>query len=110
MSETDETGTRRSFLAAATAALGACCGAGALTPAVAAILTPLGGGIVKLGEGLLDLGPLDGFESGVPRKVAVRAARTDAFLKEEARPLGSVLVVRGADGVTVFAAQCPHAG
>ena len=99
--------TRRSFL---TVALGACTGCAALAPAIAAILSPLEGGIVKLGEGLLDLGPLDGFEKGVPRKVAIRAARTDAYLKESERALGSVLVVRQGDTVTVLAAQCPHAG
>jgi Rieske Fe-S protein len=99
--------TRRSIL---TAALGACAGAAALAPALAAILTPLEGGIVKLGQGLLDLGPLEGFENGVPRKVAIRAARTDAYLKESERALGSVLVVRDGQGVSVLAAQCPHAG
>ncbi len=103
--------TRRSFLAAATCALGACAGAAALTPAVIAFLSPLEGGIVKLGDGLLDLGPVDFYDLGVPRKVTVRAARVDAFMKEsEARSLGSVLVVRTEQGVTVFTAQCPHAG
>lgn len=109
MSESPEP-TRRSFLAKATAALGACAGAAALTPALVAVFTPTEGGIVKIGEGLLDLGPLEGFEKGVPRKVAIRAARTDAFLKEDERALGSVLVVRGETGVAVFASQCPHAG
>jgi Rieske Fe-S protein len=104
---TEEKETRRSFL---TAALGACAGCAALTPALAAILSPLDGGIVKLGEGLLDLGPLDGFERGVPRKVAIRAARTDAYLKESERALGSVLVIREGDAISIFAAQCPHAG
>jgi len=46
----------------------------------------------------------------LPRKVAIRAARTDAYLKEDVRTLGSVLVVRSGGGVTVFSAQCPHAG
>jgi Rieske Fe-S protein len=101
---------RRSFLAKATCALGACAGAAAVAPALAAILSPLDGGIVLLGEGLLDLGPLDGFEKGVAKKVAIRAARTDAYLKEDARSLGSVLVLRTDQGVVVFAAQCPHAG
>src|SRR3954471_6591510 len=96
--------TRRSFLATATTALGACAGAAALAPALVAILSPLEGGIVKLGDGLVDLGALDAFEKNVPLKVAIRAARTDAYMKEEARSLGSVLVVRTDRGVSVFAA------
>jgi Rieske Fe-S protein len=102
--------SRRTFLAYATTALGACTAAGAFTPAIAAILSPANGGIVKLGEGLLDLGPLDGFEDGVPKKVAVIAARTDAWLKEEARALGSVIVVRHGEKVWVCSTTCPHAG
>ncbi len=103
--------TRRDFLATATTALGACAGAAALAPALVAFLSPLEGGIVKLGEGLLDLGALDAFEEGTPRKVTIRAARTDAYMKEDAaRALGSVLVVRRGQTADVFAAQCPHAG
>jgi Rieske Fe-S protein len=109
MSETPDP-TRRTFLAGATVALGACAGAGALAPALAAILSPLGGGIVKLGEGLVDVGPLAALDDGIVHKVAVRAARTDAYLKEEARTLGSVLLQKKGDAVIAFASQCPHAG
>src|SRR5579872_2808030 len=85
---------RRKFLTAATCILGACAGAGALAPALAAVFSPLSGGIVTFGSGLIDLGPFESFEAGVPRKVVVHAARTDAFVKEGERALGSVLVIR----------------
>src|SRR5437016_14666949 len=101
---------RRQFLARATCALGACAGACALGPAVVAILSPLDGGIVTVGSGKLDLGPLSGFTEGAARKVVVRAARTDAFLREPERALGSVIVVRGGDAVRVLSAACPPAG
>lgn len=113
MSESPETPpqpTRRDFLCVATCALGACAGAAALAPAVIAILSPAEGGIVTIGGGLLDLGPVEGFPKNAARKVSTAAARTDAYMKEAPRALGSVLVVRTEQGVSVFASVCPHAG
>jgi cytochrome b6-f complex iron-sulfur subunit/menaquinol-cytochrome c reductase iron-sulfur subunit len=101
---------RRKFLLAATGLLGACAGAAALAPALAAVFSPLAGGIVTFGAGLVDLGPLEAFEAGVPRKVVVHAARTDAFVKEGERALGSVLVVRAGNEVIALSSTCPHAG
>lgn len=108
--ESPEDPSRRKFLSAATCALGACAGAAAFGPAIVAVISPIEGGVVKLGEGLVDVGPLDAFEPGVPRKVVVRAARTDAYLREPPRALGSVLVVRQGDRVVTFSSTCPHAG
>jgi Rieske Fe-S protein len=116
MSESDlpmpapEDPTRRALLGAATGALAACACAAVLGPAVVALVSPEGGGIVRIGDGAIDLGPLDSFEEGVPRRVVIRGARTDAFLKLGERALGSVLVVRKGSTVTVFSSVCPHAG
>jgi Rieske Fe-S protein len=103
---------RREFLARATCLLGACTGIAALGPPLVALCSPVSGGIVMLGAlGEIDLGPLDAFESGVPRRVVIRAARTDAYVREEVeRALGSALVVRSGATVSVFTATCPHAG
>lgn len=102
--------TRRGFLAAATCALAACAGAGSLGPVLLAVISPARGGIVRLGEGTIDLGPLEQFDEMRPLKVAIHGARTDAFLELPDRALGSVLVVRRGDRVEVFSAVCPHAG
>jgi Rieske Fe-S protein len=108
--QSDTTDTRRGFLGKATGALAACTGAAALGPVLVAVISPAKGGIVRLGDGTLDLGPLEQFEDGVPRKVVVKGARTDAYMKFGERPLGSVVVVRRGDKVAVFSATCPHLG
>ncbi|MBI3722881.1 Rieske 2Fe-2S domain-containing protein [bacterium] len=103
--------SRRKFLGRAAGALAACTGAGALAPALVAILSPLEGGTVVMGgDGRLDLGPLDAYESGVPKKVAVRGQRTDAFMKFGERALGQVIVIREGERFSCFSATCPHAG
>jgi cytochrome b6-f complex iron-sulfur subunit/menaquinol-cytochrome c reductase iron-sulfur subunit len=105
--------SRRQFLGAAAASIAACTAAGALVPAVAAFLSPLEGGTVLLGggDGKIDLGPLDSYEVGVPKKVAVRGRRTDAYQRSSGDiALGSVIVIRQGDGAVCFNSTCPHAG
>ncbi len=105
----DGTG-RRQFLTICTGVAGACAGGLVAAPVVAELLAPRGKRTVHGAEALLDLGAVDDFKPGEPRKVVVRGPSSDAWMTSEDE-LGPVFVVRKeGDAFAAFSAICPHLG
>ncbi|MDX2038008.1 MAG: Rieske 2Fe-2S domain-containing protein [Isosphaeraceae bacterium] len=100
---------RRSFYQLGSVLLGSAMGMVLAIPGVAYFLDPLNRK-VKAGE-LRRLTTLSQLKVGVPQAFAVIDERQDAWVKYPKEPVGSVWLVRQADGqVTAFSAECPHLG
>ena len=107
---------RRRWLAWAARGLYAACAAAVAWPAgkffAAPLAAPPAGPVVDRAVKLSDLAP------GVPKLVAVRGGRTDAWTRYEDQVVGRAWVVRLSDADTpleevelnVFSSVCPHAG
>lgn len=108
---------------------GACCGEArrgflcklmAFVPSAAAVLTPLGAGIVAFLNPLrqkgqagryVRLGSLDTLpEDGTPVKATVLLDLVDAWNRAPSQPVGAVFLRRVGSGVEAFNVVCPHAG
>jgi menaquinol-cytochrome c reductase iron-sulfur subunit len=104
--------TRRDILGFATVGLGALIGLVLAVPGVAYIVSPLR----KKGreESFETLTRLKHLEVGVPRSFAIIEERRDAWVKYPREPVGSVWLVRQADGasppVIALTSECPHLG
>lgn len=104
MSEDDEQSGRRALLAKlGLVGLGACIAG----PTLAALVTsPASGGSVNAA-----LGAVDRFAPNSATRVTVVADRADAWMVRRNVPVGSVWVVRDAQGeFTVLSTVCPHLG
>ena len=104
--------TRRDILGFATVGLGALMGLVLAVPGVAYIVSPLR----KKGreESFETLARLKQLEVGVPRSFAIIEERRDAWVKYPREPVGSVWLIRQADGasprVIALTSECPHLG
>jgi menaquinol-cytochrome c reductase iron-sulfur subunit len=104
--------TRRDFYRFATVGLGGLIGLVLAVPGVAYIVSPLR----KKGreETFETLTRLKQLEVGVPRSFAIIEERHDAWVKYPREPVGSVWLIRQADGanppVIALSSECPHLG
>jgi menaquinol-cytochrome c reductase iron-sulfur subunit len=104
--------TRRDFLGFATVGLGTLMGLVLAVPGVAYIVSPLR----KKGreESFETLTRLKQLEVGAPRSFAIVEERRDAWVKYPREPVGSVWLIRQADGasppVIALTSECPHLG
>lgn len=100
---------RRRFLELATACVGACAGAAALSAVGAAVV---GTALVDRGDGdaWFDAGPLARLPDGAPVKLALVGEVRDAWQRLPRRTVGNVVVVRRGEQVTALSATCPHNG
>jgi Rieske Fe-S protein len=105
--------SRRGFLKAATAALGAVVGAALAVPALRALLFPVGRRIVAAADGPIDVAAADAVPAGGPplRVPIVAASARDAWGRGEAVVVGAAYLSRAADGsIAALSAACPHLG
>ncbi len=92
-------------------------------PGVAYLLTPLWsrkeeeaeeGAVEEADTGFHPLARLSELPVGVPKSFAVIEARQDAWVKYPPEPVGSVWLIKRAEGsdppVLAFTAECPHLG
>jgi menaquinol-cytochrome c reductase iron-sulfur subunit len=102
--------TRRDFYRVGTVLLSGLIGLVLTVPGVAYIISPLRKG-TKDEEGLESLTRLSQLKVGEPRAFAIIADSQDAWVRYPKEPVGSVWLIRQADGsVTAFTAECPHLG
>ena len=88
--------TRRDFYRYATMAIGGLMGLVLAVPGVAYVVSPLR---KKEGEGSFEtLTRLSQLDVGVPRSFAIIKERRDAWVKYPREPVGSVWLIRQADG------------
>jgi menaquinol-cytochrome c reductase iron-sulfur subunit len=104
--------SRRSLFRLGAVALGNLFALGLTVPGLKYLLDPLGktSGSAEF-KPLTRLGQL---KVGEPQAFAIISERTDAWVKYPPEPIGSVWLVRQADGskepVLAFTAECPHLG
>ena len=103
---------RRGFLGSLTVALGSLFGLVLAVPGAAYVLSPLR----KRGRDgeYRPLTHLKDLEVGVPQSFAIIEERQDAWVKYPPEPVGSVWLIRQAEGadppVIALTAECPHLG
>lgn len=101
--------SRRRFLGWLTAGFGAAIAAVVGGPPLVAALSP----IRRHGAdfAFVPVASLDSLEIGVPRRFPVVTDAIDAWEKRPRERVGSVWLIRKADGtLSAFSATCPHAG
>lgn len=102
--------TRRHFFQAGTALLSSLIGLMLAVPGVAFIVSPLRKASHEKGEAE-SLTRLSQLKVGEPRSFAIIADTQDAWVRYPKELVGSVWLVRQADGsVKAFTAECPHLG
>jgi Rieske Fe-S protein len=80
-------------------------------PVVWAFLAPAKRKTVTEDTEARDLAKLAELRIGVPRKVDVIAARTDAWDRSEPQPVGAIWLIRRAERIVDgYSAVCPHLG
>lgn len=104
--------TRRDFYKVGTVLLSGLIGLVLTVPGVAYIISPLRKGAgAKEAEGLESLTRLSQLPVGEPRAFAIIADSQDAWVRYPKEPVGSVWLIRQADGsVKALTAECPHLG
>ena len=103
--------SRRGFLETAFAFLAAAVAAVVGVPVTVAFLDPSRRRTVAGGGGRCDLGRIADIPVGTPSRHEIVRARTDAWDRADAKPVGAVwLVRRDATRVDAYSAVCPHLG
>jgi len=103
MADSDRRGFLKALAGLFTAALATAAG----VPVVGALLTPLLKKQPKA-EGFLHAGPLDSFETGVPKRVELVSTLVDGWARSVG-VVGAAWVLRKPDGsVTALSSVCPH--
>lgn len=103
--------SRRKFLKIASHALGGTLAAGVIAPLVGLAVHPLTKETVYGTEDFINIGKLDDFPVGVPKKMTVTSSKMDAWNVFEGLVMGSVWVIRQEDNsLQVFSTNCPHLG
>lgn len=107
-----EEAARRRFLKATFGVLSGLMAAIVGGPVIAAFLDPMRRKTVVGGDDVVgNYGKVADFEIGVPKKMNVISARTDAWDRSNPKPIGAVwLVRRSADHVAAYSVVCPHLG
>lgn len=108
-----ETTSRRGLFVLGTNLIGGAVALLVAIPGVKYLLDPLGRKQDASGFRALPV-TLNELEVGVPRQFPIVETRTDAWVKYPPEPIGSVWLVRQAEGVeppvTAFTSECPHLG
>lgn len=101
---------RRSFLKTVFAVISGALVAAIGGPIVVAFLDPVRRRTVK-GGGTMRVGKVADLPVGVPRRVDVIEARSDAWDRSDPKPIGAVwLVCRDRGHVDAYSGTCPHLG
>ncbi|GJQ59239.1 MAG: hypothetical protein D8M57_05170 [Candidatus Scalindua sp. AMX11] len=108
----DECGNgRRTFLKACSLFLTSLIGIAYGIPLIRAFINPALQKTVISSSGLVEVGNIQNCKVNVPRKVAIKDSRNDAWTKYPETVIGAVWVVRGEDDkITAFSVICPHLG
>jgi Rieske Fe-S protein len=104
---------RRSFLTQLNLLFGGLAAAAVAIPGLGYLLHPLRKNPISIQEGMSPLGAVNSFKMGQPQKVAINAARRDAWLTTPEVTIGAVWVVRSeeeAPEFTILSTICPHLG
>ncbi|GAB64149.1 MAG: hypothetical protein DWB56_11735 [Candidatus Jettenia sp.] len=103
--------SRRKFLKIASHTLGGALAAGIVAPLVGLAVHPLMKETVYGTENFINLGSLEDFPVGVPKKMTITSSKMDAWNIFEGLVMGSVWVIRQEDNsFNVFSTNCPHLG
>ncbi|MCF6153955.1 MAG: hypothetical protein E3K36_01630 [Candidatus Brocadia sp.] len=103
--------SRRKFLKIASHALGGTLAAGVVAPLVGLAVHPLMKETVYGTEDFINIGRVDDFPVGIPKKTTVTSSKMDAWNIFEGLVMGSVWVIRKKDNtLNVFSVNCPHLG
>jgi Rieske Fe-S protein len=103
--------SRRKFLKIASHALGGALAAGVVAPLVGLAVHPLMKDTVYGTEDFINIGKVDDFPVGVPKKTTITSSKMDAWNIFEGLVMGSVWVIRKEDNsLNVFSVNCPHLG
>lgn len=103
--------SRRRFLKILSHALGGTLAAGIIAPLIGLLVHPLIKKTVYGTEDFINIGKVDDFPVGVPKKITVTSSKMDAWNIFEGLVMGSVWVIRQEDNsLSVFSTNCPHLG
>lgn len=102
---------RRKFLKIVSHSLGGVLAAGIAAPLVGFGIHPWLKETVYGTEDFINLGKLEDFPVGIPKKINVTSSKMDAWNIFEGLVMGSVWVLRKEDNsLNVFSVNCPHLG
>ncbi|BBO15983.1 cytochrome b6-f complex iron-sulfur subunit [Candidatus Brocadia pituitae] len=102
---------RRKFLKVVSHSLGGVLAAGIAAPLVGLGIHPWLKETVYGTEEFINLGKLEDFPVGIPKKMNVTSSKMDAWNVFEGLVMGSVWVLRKEDdSLKVFSVNCPHLG
>ena len=102
---------RRAFLKICSVFLTSLIGIAYSIPLIRAFINPSLQKTVISSSGLVEVGDIRGCQVNVPRKVAIKDSRRDAWTKVPLTVIGAVWVVREEDETfTAYSVICPHLG
>lgn len=102
---------RRDFLKICSAVLASLIGIAYTIPLIRAFISPALQNTVTGSSGLLEIGDTGSYQVDVPKKVAIKDSKIDAWTKFPPTELGAVWVIMDKEkSVTVFSSICPHLG
>lgn len=102
---------RRAFLKMCSLFLASLIGIAYSIPLIRAFISPGRRKTVISSSGLVEVGDIRGCQVNVPRKVAIRDSRRDAWTTYPQTVIGAVWVVRGEDEtINAYSVICPHLG
>ncbi len=110
--ELQESGNgRRTFLKVCSAFLMSMVGIAYGIPLVRVLINTSLQTTVQGSSGLVEVGDIRGCKVNVPRKVAIKDSRVDAWTRYPQTVIGAVWVVRGEDEkIRAYSVICPHLG
>jgi menaquinol-cytochrome c reductase iron-sulfur subunit len=102
---------RRGFVKAVFAVLSGALAVAIGAPIIVAFLDPVRRRTVKGGAGPMRIGKVADLPVGVPRRLDVIDAHSDAWDRSDPKPIGAVwLVCREGGRVDAYSGTCPHLG
>ena len=102
---------RRNFLKICSVVLASLMGIGYAVPLIRAFISPATKDTVSGSTGLTEIGEISSFQLNVPKKIAIKDVRIDAWTKFPSTEIGAVwIVMDNSNGFTVFSSICPHLG
>lgn len=102
---------RRSFLKTCSIVLTSLISIGYAVPLIRTFISPATENTVSGSIGLTEIGDISSFQLNVPKKIAIKDVRIDAWTKFPPTEIGAVwIVMNQSKGFTVFSSICPHLG
>ncbi len=102
---------RRNFLKTCSVVLASLIGIGYAVPLIRAFISPATKDTVSGPTGLTEIGEIGSFQLNVPKKIAIKDIKIDAWVKFPPTEIGAVwIVMNKSNGFTVFSSICPHLG